>query len=101
MYIVVLLHVYIGAYLSFCFLMIRRPPRSTRTDTLFPYTTLFRSTRVRRPRIFLFRRRRALGFERRAPDRAGDEGNGNPGALRSRRCRRRRRRAAGKGLSRL
>src|SRR3546814_7386914 len=28
--------------LSF-FLMIRRPPRSTRTDTLFPYTTLFRS----------------------------------------------------------
>src|SRR3546814_7786075 len=26
-----------------CFLMIRRPPRSTRTDTLFPYTTLFRS----------------------------------------------------------
>src|SRR3546814_9334346 len=34
--------------------MIRRPPRSTRTDTLFPYTTLFRSTlpspRTRRPR---------------------------------------------------
>src|SRR3546814_5256308 len=29
--------------LLFCFLMIRRPPRSTRTDTLFPYTTLFRS----------------------------------------------------------
>src|SRR3546814_2005999 len=28
------------------FLMIRRPPRSTRTDTLFPYTTLFRSTAV-------------------------------------------------------
>src|SRR3546814_1442971 len=27
------------------FLMIRRPPRSTRTDTLFPYTTLFRSSR--------------------------------------------------------
>src|SRR3546814_12869274 len=27
------------------FLIIRRPPRSTRTDTLFPYTTLFRSTR--------------------------------------------------------
>src|SRR3546814_13104368 len=25
------------------FLMIRRPPRATRTDTLFPYTTLFRS----------------------------------------------------------
>src|SRR3546814_2836230 len=29
--------------LVFLFLMIRRPPRSTRTDTLFPYTTLFRS----------------------------------------------------------
>src|SRR3546814_9370926 len=28
--------------------MIRRPPRSTRTDTLFPYTTLFRSTNIRR-----------------------------------------------------
>src|SRR3546814_12080345 len=28
---------------SVFFLMIRRPPRSTRTDTLFPYTTLFRS----------------------------------------------------------
>src|SRR3546814_5948639 len=31
----------------FFFLMIRRPPRSTRTDTLFPYTTLFRSRRAR------------------------------------------------------
>src|SRR3546814_12624408 len=30
----------------FFFLMIRRPPRSTRTDTLFPYTTLFRSMTV-------------------------------------------------------
>src|SRR3546814_14477157 len=28
------------------YLMIRRPPRSTRTDTLFPYTTLFRSCRI-------------------------------------------------------
>src|SRR3546814_1399028 len=28
--------------------MIRRPPRSTRTDTLFPYTTLFRSGRGQR-----------------------------------------------------
>src|SRR3546814_2192511 len=28
------------------FLMLRRPPRSTRTDTLFPYTTLFRSFRI-------------------------------------------------------
>src|SRR3546814_10795799 len=34
-----------GLYVfCFFFLMIRRPPRSTRTDTLFPYTTLFRST---------------------------------------------------------
>src|SRR3546814_1227379 len=32
---------------GFFFLMIRRPPRSTRTDTLFPYTTLFRSPRRR------------------------------------------------------
>src|SRR3546814_2836194 len=33
------------------FLIIRRPPRSTRTDTLFPYTTLFRSPRsARSPR---------------------------------------------------
>src|SRR3546814_7212998 len=31
----------------FVFLMIRRPPRSTRTDTLFPYTTLFRSRKVK------------------------------------------------------
>src|SRR3546814_8011811 len=34
----------------FVFLMIRRPPRSTRTDTLFPYTTLFRS-RAQRARV--------------------------------------------------
>src|SRR3546814_17865059 len=40
-----------ASYCSTClvcivfFLMIRRPPRSTRTDTLFPYTTLFRSRR--------------------------------------------------------
>src|SRR3546814_13503901 len=39
-------------YLTVClflffFLMIRRPPRSTRTDTLFPYTTLFRSASLR------------------------------------------------------
>src|SRR3546814_17514621 len=32
--------------------MIRRPPRSTRTDTLFPYTTLFRSSQTApRPRL--------------------------------------------------
>src|SRR3546814_1465763 len=40
------------SYCYFFFLMIRRPPRSTRTDTLFPYTTLFRSVHasVRGPR---------------------------------------------------
>src|SRR3546814_19570356 len=37
-------------FLCFCvFLMIRRPPRSTRTDTLFPHTTLFRSARIPAP----------------------------------------------------
>src|SRR3546814_1518882 len=35
-------------YFFVFFLMIRRPPRSTRTDTLFPYTTLFRSLRLDR-----------------------------------------------------
>src|SRR3546814_12426939 len=33
--------------------MIRRPPRSTRTDTLFPYTTLFRSMIRRTPAVAL------------------------------------------------
>src|SRR3546814_15627881 len=40
LFFVLLLSVFLFA---FFFLMIRRPPRSTRTDTLFPYTTLFRS----------------------------------------------------------
>src|SRR3546814_15155452 len=35
-------------YILFCFLIIRRPPRSTRTDPLFPYTTLFRSAIIDR-----------------------------------------------------
>src|SRR3546814_3741310 len=35
--------------------MIRRPPRSTRTDTLFPYTTLFRSSRPMRFWLLLSR----------------------------------------------
>src|SRR3546814_1532657 len=39
---------YVGLIL-FLFLMIRRPPRSTRTDTLFPYTTLFRSEDILGP----------------------------------------------------
>src|SRR3546814_16534877 len=49
-------------YVVYCFiLMIRRPPRSTRTDTLFPYTTLFRS---------VHRREEALGVV--PEDRGGD-----------------------------
>src|SRR3546814_17646343 len=48
--------------LSFCsssvfLLMLRRPPRSTRTDTLFPYTTLFRSlAAAERRRLYHHRR---------------------------------------------
>src|SRR3546814_17404215 len=42
----------------FVFLMIRRPPRSTRTDTLFPYTTLFRS--VKSPRNMVRSVRKAV-----------------------------------------
>src|SRR3546814_5637893 len=50
------------SYLVCCFfLMIRRPPRSTRTDTLFPYTTLFRSS----PRTGAARRYRRVPRRRR------------------------------------
>src|SRR3546814_2362758 len=53
------------------FLMIRRPPRSTRTDTLFPYTTLFRSTEPRHsrqrgawaPSLLFFGSARALDYD--------------------------------------
>src|SRR3546814_15059048 len=38
--------VFFFSLLCIFFLMIRRPPRSTRTDTLFPYTTLFRSADI-------------------------------------------------------
>src|SRR3546814_2630952 len=37
------MYVVLHFFFSFFFLMIRRPPRYTRNDTLFPYTTLFRS----------------------------------------------------------
>src|SRR3546814_4273091 len=50
--------------------MIRRPPRSTRTDTLFPYTTLFRSTRARRCDIRIWRAKLHPG-RRRIRQRAG------------------------------
>src|SRR3546814_11348111 len=41
--VMIYLLVLINCFFFFFFLRIRRPPRSTRTDTLFPYTTLFRS----------------------------------------------------------
>src|SRR3546814_13120247 len=49
----------------FFFLMRRRPPRSTRTDTLFPYTTLFRSNRrrsVHTTRAYLATAHRLIDF---------------------------------------
>src|SRR3546814_17360360 len=51
--------------ICFVFLLLRRPPRSTRTDTLFPYTTLFRSWPWRR-------RARVIGGSGRT-ERQGDE----------------------------
>src|SRR3546814_13799901 len=45
----------------FFFLMIRRPPRSTRTDTLFPYTTLFRSIAGLEPVSAFIQRQRLYG----------------------------------------
>src|SRR3546814_13901750 len=56
-------------YFVVFFLMIRRPPRSTRTDTLFPYTTLFRSQRP------VGMQRQAIGQKMRLA-RAGLDGNG-------------------------
>src|SRR3546814_6001069 len=55
--------------------MIRPPPRSTLTDTLFPYTTLFRSgvadLVVRRGRLRALRRWRGPVAQRQPPDRVG------------------------------
>src|SRR3546814_14292828 len=42
----------LAIFMIFFFLRIRRPPRSTRTDTLFPYTTLFRSNMLGAARAF-------------------------------------------------
>src|SRR3546814_5029159 len=53
------------------FLMIRRPPRSTRTDTLFPYTTLFRSAQKDRG---VLRRLRPHRRSERAPRRGERQG---------------------------
>src|SRR3546814_15421892 len=67
-------------FVWFVVLMIRRPPRSTRTDTLFPYTTLFRSrTSAVHARVPARRRRlpattlglAVSGLRRRARHRAG------------------------------
>src|SRR3546814_20808366 len=67
------------------FLMIRRPPRSTRTDPLFPYTTLFRSERRRRgggggPRVV--RAQQRLGPTRRGDARRAGGRRRVPGARR-------------------
>src|SRR3546814_10831692 len=73
----------------FFFLMIRRPPRSTRTDTLFPYTTLFRSRPAGRP-----------GRPRRRAHAAGQgagQGHGRKGQERGEAGEVRRQRAAGGG----
>src|SRR3546814_2953538 len=52
--------------------MLRRPPRSTRTDTLFPYTTLFRSLRRRQAaQRFRHVRTRAVGEDHAVADLAG------------------------------
>src|SRR3546814_19710540 len=60
----------------FFFLMIRRPPRSTRTDTLFPYTTLFRSAKRELPNYQVFDERRYFvpGFETCVFDVTGSDG---------------------------
>src|SRR3546814_20409476 len=52
--------------------MIRRPPRSTRTDTLFPYTTLFRSQYILETSRMLLKEQdpMALGAARMTPERA-------------------------------
>src|SRR3546814_1292794 len=55
-------------FCSFCFLRIRRPPRSTRTDTLCPYTTLFRS---RAPLLRALGRRLGRPSRRDPPCRSG------------------------------
>src|SRR3546814_9297097 len=67
--------------------MIRRPPRSTRTDTLFPYTTLFRSPARPGPRRAVPRAGARAGPERRAGA-GGGAGAHRPGDARRRRAQR-------------
>src|SRR3546814_8330477 len=75
--------------LDFFFVIIRRPPRSTRTDTLFPYTTLFRSIEEGQQRRQRAQARTALGDQQRV-DRAAERridagGHGLVGAARRQR----------------
>src|SRR3546814_10824468 len=74
--------------------MIRRPPRSTRTDTLFPYTTLFRSPALLRPfgatalglgqlPFLSHRRRRGAVERRRAADPPGGRSEEHTSELQS------------------
>src|SRR3546814_230971 len=63
----------------FFFLMIRRPPGSTRTDTLFPYTTLFRSLLSLDPDRLLHNFREGAGLTPRAPVYGGWEARGIAG----------------------
>src|SRR3546814_17084288 len=58
------------------FLMIRRPPRSTRTDTRFPYTTLFRSCAVGQPERFRLVYNAVEKVQRRTYDFTGEAGGG-------------------------
>src|SRR3546814_8532155 len=88
--------------------MIRRPPRSTRTDTLFPYTTLFRSVRSadgRRSRSLAQHPAGAERAVRRAdrPAQPGNEVRSPRGKIHARRNRRRHRRHyhGGAGIWRL
>src|SRR3546814_17548428 len=63
--------------------MIRRPPRSTRTDTLFPYTTLFRSRRdIKRKQLSLERSGRLVMADEKKQEKAFDPeetSRGEPG----------------------
>src|SRR3546814_2976394 len=61
--------------------MIRRPPRSTRTDTLFPYTTLFRSLQAGDAAADLLDDSRDLGVRPAAPDGQRPRSVRDPGAV--------------------